>query len=138
MKQADAILCGFPYDMNMTDAVRKNDLTVYANDTDLGSVAMTWGMFAVGWLEAGEQAKAEATFERGYSNIKPPFAVWTETPGGGTVNFITGAGGFMQSVVFGYGGLRLREERLDLRQPPLPKGAAPPLGHLDPGSSSGV
>ena len=43
-------------------------------------------MFAVGWLDAGEQAKAEEAFKRGYANIKPPFAVWTETPSGGTVN----------------------------------------------------
>jgi hypothetical protein len=46
--------------------------------------------------------------------------VWTETPTGGTVNFITGAGGFLQSVLFGYGGLRLREGRLDIQVPPLP------------------
>ena len=58
------------------------------------------------------------------ANIKPPFAVWTETPSGGTVTVkvITGAGGFMQSVVFGYGGLRLREGRLDTKVPPLPSG----------------
>ena len=36
--------------------------------------------------------------------------------------FITGAGGFLQSVVFGYGGLRLREGRLDVKVPPLPDG----------------
>ena len=129
VKQATAILMGFPYDANenntngtMSTAVRINDLETYSNFTDKHSVAMTWGMFAVGWLEAGEQAKAEAAFLRGYANIKSPFGVWTETPTGGTVNFITGAGGFMQSVVFGYGGLRLREERLDLLQPPLPQG----------------
>ena len=46
--------------------------------------------------------------------------VWTETPTGGTVNFITGSGGFLQSVLFGYGGLRLREGSLDIRVPPLP------------------
>jgi hypothetical protein len=87
------------------------------------SVAMTWGMFAVGWLEAAEYDRADKAFRRGYANIKPPFAVWTETPSGGTVNFITGAGGFLQSVVFGYGGLRLREDRLDVHPPPLPSGA---------------
>jgi protein-glucosylgalactosylhydroxylysine glucosidase len=122
VKQADAILIGFPYDMNMSNEVRKNDLTIYENCTDTTSVAMTWGMFAVGWLDAGEQSKAEATFKRGYANIKPPFGVWTETPTGGTVNFITGAGGFLQAVVFGYGGLRLREGRLDIKVPPLPAG----------------
>ena len=41
VKQADAILIGFPYDFNMSNTVRKNDLTIYENCTDGGSVAMT-------------------------------------------------------------------------------------------------
>ena len=43
VKQADAILIGFPYDFNMSNTVRKNDLTIYENCTDGGSVAMTCG-----------------------------------------------------------------------------------------------
>ena len=137
VKQGDVVLIGFPYDATMSTAVRKNDLLTYYNCTDKVSVAMTWGSFAVGWLEVAQQEKdakdraqaqafAQQRFEQGYANIKPPFGVWTEKPGadGGTVNFITGAGGFLQSVVFGYAGLRLREERLDLLQPPLPNGTA--------------
>jgi trehalose/maltose hydrolase-like predicted phosphorylase len=58
VKQADAILIGFPYDMNMSAAVRKNDLEIYGNCTDGGSVAMTWGMFAVGWLDAVRKVNA--------------------------------------------------------------------------------
>ena len=38
------------------------------------------------WMaRAGESAKAEATFKRGYVKMSP-FAVWTQTPSGGTVN----------------------------------------------------
>ena len=48
-----------------------------------------------------------------------PSKVWTETPDGGEVNFITGAGGFLQSVVFGYGGLRLKLDGIYL-DPVLP------------------
>jgi protein-glucosylgalactosylhydroxylysine glucosidase len=33
--------------------------------------------------------------------------VWTETPTGGATNFITGAGGFVQAVLFGFPGARL-------------------------------
>ena len=46
--------------------------------------------------------------------------VWTETPTGGAVNFITGAGGFLQSVLFGYGGLRLTSNALTWAPPPQP------------------
>ena len=44
-----------------------------------------------------------------------PFAVWTETPQGGTTNFLTGAGGFLQGVLMGYAGLRIHDEYLTLR-----------------------
>ena len=50
--------------------------------------------------------------------------VWTEHINRkGAVNFITGAGGFLQAVVYGYGGFRLRENRLDFH-PTLPRGCS--------------
>jgi len=65
-------------------------------------------MFAVAWLDVGDYARAEKSFKQSYVNAKAPFMVWTEgADGGGAVNFITGAGGFLQAVLFGYGGLRL-------------------------------
>lgn len=47
--------------------------------------------------------------------------VWTENADGtGAVNFITGMGGFLQSLLFGYGGFRIYPERIDFhgRLPP--------------------
>lgn len=38
---------------------------------------------------------------------------------GGCVNFITGAGGLLQSIVFGYGGLRLYPDRLEVNPKPF-------------------
>ena len=57
--------------------------------------------------------------------------VWTETPTGGANNFITGVGGFLQTALFGYPGLRLQgyqesssDEMKGLRvQPVLVEGA---------------
>jgi hypothetical protein len=47
-------------------------------------------------------------FQRGWSTVQTPFRVWTEViNGGGTINFITGAGGFLQSVIFGTSGMRI-------------------------------
>ena len=39
---------------------------------------------------------------------------------GGCVNFITGAGGLLQSILFGYGGIRFREDRIDVNPTKLP------------------
>lgn len=39
--------------------------------------------------------------------------MWSETILGGAANFITGMGGFLQNMVFGYGGFRIRHDHLD-------------------------
>ena len=108
VKQADVILLGFPLMVNMSTDVRRNDLRFYEPRTNPRGPAMTKSMFAVNWLDIGEYERAEKSFNESYVNAKEPFMVWTEgADGGGAVNFITGAGGFLQSVLFGYGGLRL-------------------------------
>ncbi|XP_064618456.1 uncharacterized protein LOC135482416 [Liolophura sinensis] len=115
VKQADVILAGFPQMWPMPATVRQNDLEVYEMVTHPGGPAMTWGMFAIGWLELGNEEKAADTFHRSYSlYTREPFKIWTEARSGiGAVNFITGMGGFLQAVFFGYGGARLHVEKLD-------------------------
>merc|ERR1719382_1931913 len=82
---------------------------------------MTWGMHAIGHMElnqrsheAGDIAAAERNFNRSFANAHPPFDVWTETPSGGAINFITGVGGFLQTVLFGLSGLRILSDHLEL------------------------
>src|SRR3989338_2353513 len=84
---------------------------------------MTWSMTAVGYLEIGQADLATSYFKQGYANIQQPFDIWLETPTGGATNFLTGAGGFLQSVMFGYGGLRLDRSALTLN-PQLPADTA--------------
>ncbi|XP_073688280.1 protein-glucosylgalactosylhydroxylysine glucosidase-like [Garra rufa] len=113
VKQADVVLLGYPLDMPMTPEVRRNDLEVYESATDLHGPAMTWGMFAMGWLELGDAERAQSLLQKCYPNIQKPFQVWTETSrGSGCVNFITGMGGFLQTVMFGYTGFRVQKEQL--------------------------
>lgn len=112
VKQADVILLGFPLMINMSLDVRRNDLSFYEPRTNPRGPAMTKSMFAINWLDVGEYSRAEKSFSESYVNAKEPFMVWTEgAEGGGAVNFITGAGGFLQSVLFGYGGLRFVDHK---------------------------
>jgi len=37
---------------------------------------MTWGMFAIGWLELNDMDKAMEAFERQFLNVVPPFNVY--------------------------------------------------------------
>ncbi|XP_052827965.1 protein-glucosylgalactosylhydroxylysine glucosidase [Octopus bimaculoides] len=50
-------------------------------------------------------------------------AMWSEySDGTGAVNFLTGMGGFLQSLTFGYGGFRIYKDRLEFH-PQLPEGS---------------
>lgn len=40
-----------------------------------GGPAMTWGMFAIGWLELNQLDKANALFARQFDNVREPFYV---------------------------------------------------------------
>ena len=95
---------------------------------------MTWGMHAIGHLELGQEDEASKLFNRSYLpyvqvglylclivlffaiSTQPPFYMWTEVPGGGgAVNFITGMGGFLQALLHGYLGVRVRLDRLEVQ-----------------------
>ncbi|XP_030384091.1 protein-glucosylgalactosylhydroxylysine glucosidase isoform X2 [Scaptodrosophila lebanonensis] len=107
VKQADTILLGYPLQFDTSDS-HLNDLHYYAKVTRESGPAMTWSMFAANYLGTGEPERAHEYFERGYkSYVRPEFKVWSENPIGydGSANFLTGIGGFLQALIFGYGGL---------------------------------
>ncbi|XP_061077729.1 protein-glucosylgalactosylhydroxylysine glucosidase isoform X1 [Conger conger] len=119
VKQADAVLLGYPLGLPMSPEVRRNDLELYEAVTDPQGPAMTWSvfvvqsMFAVGWLELGDAGRAQTMLNKCLRNIQGPFQVWSEVPdGSGAVNFLTGMGGFLQAVLFGYTGFRVQKSCL--------------------------
>uniref|UniRef100_A0AAY4DVN1 Glycoside hydrolase family 65 central catalytic domain-containing protein n=1 Tax=Denticeps clupeoides TaxID=299321 RepID=A0AAY4DVN1_9TELE len=89
--------------------VRRNDLEAYGPVTNPNGPAMTWSMFAVGWMELGKAEEAQTFLKRCFENIQAPFHVWSESSdGSGCVNFLTGMGGFLQAVVCGFTGFRVK------------------------------
>lgn len=110
IKQADVILLGYPLMWDpviQNRQIRLNDLNYYEPVTDENGPAMSWSMYAIGHLEFKDTERAFNLFRKSYNNTHPPFYVWSEIPKGGGTNFITGAGGFLQCVINGYGGLRI-------------------------------
>jgi len=124
IKQADVVLLSYPLKMPMPQQVRLNDLELYAKVTDESGPAMTWGMHAIGYIMSGKgyEKQAAENFNRSFANVRQPFLVWSETPTGGVTNFITGAGGFLQTITFGYCGLRINQDHITL-SPSLMEGA---------------
>ncbi|XP_020835847.1 protein-glucosylgalactosylhydroxylysine glucosidase isoform X4 [Phascolarctos cinereus] len=108
VKQADVVLLGYPVPYPLSLDVRRKNLEIYEAVTSSEGPAMSWSMFAVGWMELKEMEKAHAQLRKCFSNISEPFKVWTENAdGSGAVNFLTGMGGFLQAVLFGFTGFRI-------------------------------
>lgn len=127
IKQADVILLGYPLGLatepfgNVTAESRQADLSYYDPRTSPSGPAMTWGMVALSQVELGMIEEAEYNLNRSFQlNTRAPFCTWTETPSGGCPDFLTGAGGFLQGVTFGYPRLRIADGRLELRPVLLP------------------
>jgi trehalose/maltose hydrolase-like predicted phosphorylase len=107
IKQGDVNLLAYPL-KEITDPkqVRK-DLEYYATRVpNEGTPAMTQAIFALLYSRLGEGDKAYHFFKDAYvPNQNPPFNVLAETKGGTNPYFSTGAGGLIQSVLNGFGGI---------------------------------
>ncbi|XP_073745948.1 protein-glucosylgalactosylhydroxylysine glucosidase isoform X5 [Callorhinus ursinus] len=108
VKQADVVLLGYPIPFHLSPHIRRKNLEIYEAVTSPKGPAMTWSMFAVGWMELKDPQRARDLLERSFANIAEPFKVWTENAdGSGAVNFLTGMGGFLQAALFGFTGFRI-------------------------------
>jgi len=107
IKQADVNLLAYPL-KEITDPkeIRK-DLEYYETRIpNEGTPAMTQAVFTALYARLGDGEKAYKWFKESYlPNLDPPFRVIAETKGGTNPYFATGAGGILQSVLMGFGGL---------------------------------
>ena len=53
--------------------------------------------------------------------LKQPFGVFAETKGGNNPYFLTGAGGVLQSVIFGFRGFNIGEKGIYITNNSIPK-----------------
>ncbi|RYY19454.1 MAG: glycoside hydrolase family 65 protein, partial [Sphingobacteriaceae bacterium] len=107
IKQGDANLLAYPL-KTITDPNQiKKDLAYYETRIpNEGTPAMTQAIFALLYSRLGDGAKAYHWFKDSYEpNLVPPFRVIAETKGGTNPYFATGAGGILQSLLMGFGGL---------------------------------
>jgi protein-glucosylgalactosylhydroxylysine glucosidase len=70
--------------------------------------------------ELGDRRLVDSLLPFSYrGHLRGPFLMLSETPTNDAVNFLTGAGGFLQQVIFGYTGLRLGDGGLEPAFPPV-------------------
>ncbi|HKU61671.1 MAG TPA: hypothetical protein VJQ44_10675 [Gemmatimonadales bacterium] len=71
-------------------------------------------LLSVDAAELGDRAMVDSLLPLSYrGHTKGPFLMLSETPANNAVNFVTGAGGFLQQVIFGYTGLRFGERGIE-------------------------
>ena len=111
IKQADVNFLSFPLDL-ITDRTQiKKDLAYYEPRMSPEGPAMGFSVLATLHARLGNPEKAFEIFQRSYKqNEVPPFGVLAETAGGTNPYFATGAGGMLQAVLFGFGGLQITNE----------------------------
>ncbi|MEO6722859.1 MAG: glycoside hydrolase family 65 protein [Ferruginibacter sp.] len=123
IKQADVNLLAYPL-KEITDPKQvKKDLDYYSvRVPNEGTPAMTQAIFALLYARLGETEKAFHFFKDAYvPNLKSPFNVIAETKGGTNPYFATGAGGILQSVINGFGGLEITPAGIIQIKSSLPK-----------------
>ncbi|HXS57015.1 MAG TPA: hypothetical protein VN726_12880 [Hanamia sp.] len=122
IKQADVNLLSYPLKEIIDPQQIKKDLEYYESRIGEGSPAMTHAIFAVLYARLNLPAPAFNAFEKAYlPNKLPPFGVLAETAGGTNPYFATGAGGYLQSVLFGFGGLDITPQGITQLKTSLPK-----------------
>jgi trehalose/maltose hydrolase-like predicted phosphorylase len=122
IKQADVNLLAYPLKIITDTNQIKKDLAFYSKRVpDQGTPAMTQGIFALLYSRLDDGATAYHWFKDAYEpNLLPPFRVIAETRGGTNPYFATGAGGILQSVLMGFGGLEITPQGITQIKTALP------------------
>jgi len=123
IKQADVNLLPYPLKYISDPAQIRKDLEYYETRVpNEGTPAMTQAIFTLLYARLGDGQKAYHFFEDAYKpNLLPPFRVIAETKGGTNPYFATGAGGILQSILMGFGGLDITSKGIVQVKSELPQ-----------------
>ncbi|MEO0505257.1 MAG: glycoside hydrolase family 65 protein [Bacteroidota bacterium] len=122
IKQADVNLLTYPLNVVNDEATVLKDLKYYEPKLAEEGPAMGQSVFAVIYARLGDAKEAYRLFRRSYEpNKRPPFGALAEAATSDNPYFATGAGGMLQVVLFGFGGLDITEQGIVQKNPILPK-----------------
>ncbi|CAF1685736.1 unnamed protein product [Rotaria magnacalcarata] len=117
----DVLYLTYPMNFNVTPAIIRNDAETFIPITCQENAGMTAPIHAIVWLMLNETLKAEGEFNRslqactyGEFHVRNEVDIHANIIGGHGFNthFLTGDGGFIQSVMMGYAGLRYDDKSL--------------------------
>jgi len=115
-------LLAFPLGVPMSDEAKRTHLgqAVSRLQDEAAGAMMGITLLSVDAAELGDRPLVDSLLPLSYQgHLRGPFLMLSETPTNDALSFLTGAGGFLQQVIFGYTGLRLGEQGLEPAFPPL-------------------
>ncbi len=124
IKQADVNLLAHPINLISDPAQIRRDLDFYEPRMSPDGPAMGVATLATLRAQLGELEAAGELFIKSYRpNALPPFGVLGECADGKGVSpyFTTGAGGVLQTLLFGFGGIKIGEDGISRGEVRWPK-----------------
>ncbi len=122
IKQADVNLLTYPLDIVNDKGTILKDLEYYEPKLAEEGPAMGQSIFSVIYARMGNAQEAYRLFRRSYEpNKRPPFGALAEAATSDNPYFATGAGGMLQAVLFGFGGLYFTDEGIVQKDAILPQ-----------------
>ncbi len=116
-------LLAYPLQVEMSETTKRNDLEHAVKSLELNGAGAMMGInfLSIIAAELGSDSLMNHTINRTlYGYLKPPYYVLSETHDNHSVNFLTGAGSFLQQIIFGYTGLRNTDEGIVEKYDPMP------------------
>jgi trehalose/maltose hydrolase-like predicted phosphorylase len=122
IKQADVNLLSFPLNIVSDKETILKDLKYYEPKLSKEGPAMGKSIFSILYARQGDVSNAYRLFKESYvPNQQAPFGALSEVATSNFSYFATGAGGMLQSVLFGFGGLEFTDNGIIQKNPILPK-----------------
>ncbi|MCC7246034.1 MAG: glycoside hydrolase family 65 protein [Saprospiraceae bacterium] len=122
IKQADVNLLAYPLKLITDPTQVKKDLDYYEPRMSPDGPAMGNAILTVSAARGGQAERAYDLWKKSYQpNRVPPFGVIAECAGGTNPYFATGAGGFLQATMMGFGGLDITPQGIVQMKTRLPK-----------------
>jgi hypothetical protein len=115
-------LLAYPLGVAMSDEAKRTYLgqAVSRLQDEAAGAMMGITLLSVDAAELGDRRLVDSLLPFSYQgHLRGPFLMLSETPTNDALSFLTGAGGFLQQVIFGYTGLRLGERGLEPAFPPV-------------------
>jgi trehalose/maltose hydrolase-like predicted phosphorylase len=115
-------LLSYPLEIPMSVETKRNNLSnaIRRLDSEAPGAMMTITLLPLVAAELENREWFNKLFPISYqAYLRPPFYALAETGSNRSTNFVTGAGGFLQQVIFGYTGLRLTEDGLIRKFKPM-------------------